>query len=60
PSGSTGADIAQLLIDAGLITEANEFYNAVIAAEADTRLQAGDFTIPAGATPEQVVNILTQ
>lgn len=57
--GSTGADIAQLLVNAGLMESATDFYNAVIAAEADTKLQAGDFTIPTDATPEQVVKIIT-
>ncbi len=59
-SGSTGSDIAKLLINAGLIKSREEFYDAVRAAGADTRLQAGNFKIPANASPEEIVKIITR
>ncbi|MBE6032535.1 MAG: endolytic transglycosylase MltG [Clostridiales bacterium] len=59
PSGSTGADVAQALLDAGLISSKDEFYKAVVEAEADTKLQAGTFDIPAGSSLDEIVKILT-
>lgn len=57
--GSTGSQIAQLLIDAGLIDTKETFYNAVTNAGADTKLQAGNFKIPSNATPAEIVRIIT-
>lgn len=58
--GSAGSQIAQLLVDAGLISEPAVFYQAVEAAGADTKLQAGSFKIPSNATPEEIVRIITR
>ncbi|MDD4583341.1 MAG: hypothetical protein PHR60_04035 [Eubacteriales bacterium] len=57
--GATGNSIAQLLIDNGLIQTKEEFYDAVAAAGADTRLQAGNFKIPSNATPAEIIAIIT-
>ncbi|MDR1571009.1 MAG: hypothetical protein LBS32_00625 [Clostridiales Family XIII bacterium] len=57
--GETAAQIAQKLIDAGIIGDSNDFYDALIEADAATRLQAGTFIIPAVATPAEIVRILT-
>jgi hypothetical protein len=57
--GETAAQIAQKLLDAGLIESNNEFYDALIEADAATRLQAGSFIITEGATPAEIVGILT-
>jgi hypothetical protein len=57
--GATGSEIAQLLIDSGLIDNKEAFYDAVAAAGADTRLQAGTFKIPANATPAEIIKIIT-
>ena len=59
-SGALGSRIAQILIDAGLIDSSSEFYNAVEAAGADTKLQAGTFRIPSNATPAEIVDIITK
>ncbi|WP_206459775.1 endolytic transglycosylase MltG [Anaerovorax sp. IOR16] len=59
-SGSTGSKIAQTLIDSGLIKDKNEFYDAVSAANAESKLKAGNFIIPEGSTPEQIVQILSK
>ncbi len=58
--GSTGSQIAQLLIDSGLIDSKETFYNAVTLAGADTKLQAGNFKIPSNATPAEIVHIITR
>ncbi len=60
PPGSNGSDIAQLLVNAGLIDRREVFYDAVSAAGAETRLQAGTFRIPANATPAEIVRIITR
>ncbi|MEA4986916.1 MAG: hypothetical protein VB095_02570 [Anaerovorax sp.] len=57
-SGSTGSKIAQTLIDCGLIKDKNEFYDAVSSANAESKLKAGNFIIPEGSTPAQIVQIL--
>ncbi|NLY71864.1 MAG: endolytic transglycosylase MltG [Clostridiales bacterium] len=58
--GATGNQIAQILIDKGLISSFSEFYTAVEAANADTKLQAGTFKIPSNATPEEIISIITR
>lgn len=60
PPGSSGTKIAQILVDAGLISSAASFNEAVTAAGADTKLKAGTFTIPAGASAAEIVNIITR
>jgi hypothetical protein len=57
--GSTGSQIAQLLIDSGLISSKQEFFDAVTAAAADTKLQAGNFIIPSDASPAEIIAIIT-
>lgn len=57
--GATGNHIAQLLIDYDLIQTKEQFYDAVAAAGADTRLQAGNFKIPSNATPAEIIEIIT-
>ena len=57
--GATGSQIAQNLVDSGVLNSKQEFYDAVNKAGADTRLQAGEFTIPAGSTPDEVISIIT-
>ncbi|MDR1245402.1 MAG: endolytic transglycosylase MltG [Clostridiales Family XIII bacterium] len=57
--GETGAQIAKNLLDSGLIKSDTEFYDALSAANAATRLQAGTFIITEGATPAEIVDILT-
>jgi hypothetical protein len=57
--GETGAQIAQKLLDSGLINNKDEFYDALSAANAATRLQAGTFIITEGATLAEIVDILT-
>ena len=58
--GATGSDIAQILVDAGLLDSRQEFYDAVNKAGADTRLKAGEFNIPMNATPDEIISVITQ
>jgi hypothetical protein len=58
--GSTGSQIADLLISVGLFKERQEFYTAVTAAGADGKLKAGNFIIPSDSTPAEVVKIITK
>lgn len=58
--GETGDQIADKLISVGLFTDRQQFNDAVAAAGAEGKLQAGDFIIPSDATPAEVISILTQ
>lgn len=58
--GETGDQIADKLIGVGLFKDRQQFYDAVSAAGAEGRLQAGEFIIPSDSTPAEVVSILTQ
>lgn len=57
--GSTASHIAQLLVDAGLIENKEIFYDALSSTGADTRLQAGSFSIPANSSTEEIIRIIT-
>lgn len=58
--GSTGDQIADLLISVGLVESRHQFLSAVSAAGAESKLKAGNFIIPSNATPAEVVAILTR
>ncbi len=60
PSGSTGNAIAGILITNGLITQKSDFFSALTAAAAETKLKAGTFKIPTGSTPAQIVAIIAK
>lgn len=56
--GSTGDQIADLLIGVGLFKDRRQFNDAVTAAGAEGKLQAGNFIIPSDATPAEVLSII--
>lgn len=58
--GSTAGQIAQLLLDSGVIDSKENFYDVLSSTGADTRLQAGTFSIPANSSIEEVIRIITQ
>lgn len=58
--GSTSQQIAASLKAANLIADEQEFLQRVVALGVETRLQAGTFVIPTGATVDQVIGELTQ
>ena len=58
PSGSYASKIADILYSNGLITSTGDFLNLLSEKKADTKLKAGDFTIPAGSTMEEIIEIL--
>jgi len=58
-SGSTGEQIADLLIGVGLFKDRQQFYDAVAAAGAEGKLQAGNFIIPSDSAPAEVISIIT-
>ena len=57
--GETAGQIAQKLLDAGIISNKDDFYDAIIAAKAERKLLAGSFIIPKNSTMAEVVTILT-
>ena len=50
--------IAQKLLAAGAISDVQQFVDAVNAAGAATSLKFGTYTIPAGSTPAQIVQMM--
>ena len=60
PVGVAGSKIARLLYEQGLVESADAFLDAVAVKNAETRLKAGTFHIPAGSTVEDIVAILTR
>ncbi|QOX63832.1 endolytic transglycosylase MltG [Anoxybacterium hadale] len=58
--GSTGEQIANIMVGAGLFSSRQEFINAVNAVGAESKLQAGTFIIPSNSTPSQVISIITK
>ncbi len=60
PRGSTGAQIADILLKSGAIDSSENFIATAEAKKKATKLQAGTFKIPAGSTVEDVVNIITR
>jgi hypothetical protein len=58
--GETGDQIADKLIGVGLFKDRKQFNDAVAAAGAEGKLQAGNFIIPSDSTPAEVVSIITK
>lgn len=58
--GSSTQEIAANLKAAGLIADEQTFLELVVASGLETSLQAGTFVIPTGASPEKVLEKLTQ
>ena len=56
---STVDDIAASLVSAGVISDAEQFTSAVEAADAATKLKYGTYTIPAGASMDQIIQMMT-
>lgn len=57
-SGQSSYSIAQDLMDAGLITSADAFVGTIQAMGVENQLQAGTFTIPAGSSMAEIIDIL--
>lgn len=60
PTGVSGTKIAQILYEANLAESPQQFITAVAKQNAETKLMAGTFKIPAGSTVEDIVAILTR
>ncbi len=52
--------ISEKFVAAGLFESTDAFFSAVDAANAGTTIKAGNFIIPADATPEEVIEIITK
>ena len=50
--------IAQSLVTAGAVSDAQQFIDAVNAANAATKLKFGTYTIPAGASIEEIIQMM--
>ncbi len=58
PEGSSLQSIADILYDAGVINNKNEFNSVVTSKNADSSLKPGIYTFEGGVTCEEVVNTL--
>ncbi len=58
--GATLASVGKTLTDLGYFTSSKEFTDAVEAAGLGSKIQSGNFQIPANASHEQVLKILTK
>lgn len=58
-SGSTGDQIADILIGVGLFKDRQQFRDAVAVAGVEGKLKAGNFIIPSDSTPAEVISIIT-
>ena len=56
---NTVDDIASSLVNAGIISDPQEFVSAVEAAGAATNLKYGTYEIPADATMDQIIQMMT-
>ncbi len=60
PSGVSSSKIGDILLEAGLIESKDAFNKAVSDKNAEQKLKAGDFMIPAGSTVADIVNIISK
>ena len=58
-NNESAESIAASLESSGIIPDQAAFLDVVYQANADTRLKAGTFSIPRGATSEEILSILT-
>lgn len=58
--GSTAQSIADSLKSQGLISDTGEFLKSLASSGKDTKLKAGDFSFPEGASNDQIIDILTK
>lgn len=58
PTGSSGTGIAKILLEAGAISSTSDFIDKVNEMDAAGELRAGDFTIPAGSSLEDIINLI--
>ena len=57
--GETADEIAAVLKDAGLISDTQEFMDAVSDAGAEDRIREGTYSIEKGSTADEIVTVLT-
>lgn len=58
PEGSSGADITQILLDAGVIRSSRAFRKAAAEQQADQSFRPGTYTFLTGSDPDEVVRQL--
>ncbi len=58
--GSTAQGIADSLKNSNLISDSKTFLQALSVSGKDTRLKAGDFSIPAESSVDEIIDILTR
>ncbi len=59
-SGDSTQTIAERLLNAGLITNKNDFFNKLTALGLSEKIETGEFKIQTGASTEDIVRIITK
>ncbi len=59
PKNAMAVEVADILVEAGLVTDKTQFINYLIDANLTRSLKFGDFLIPKDATPEEIATMLT-
>jgi cytoskeletal protein RodZ len=59
-AGSTSGKIAEELKAQGLISNTQKFIDMLTKKNVETKVKAGEFTIPAGASVEHIIEIITK
>ncbi len=60
PAGSSAKSIGEFLAEKGLVESADAFVSKLVEMKLDTKVKAGDFTIPAGSDLETIIKIITR
>lgn len=60
PQGTLPNEIAEVLLDKGLITDKKDFLNKAIELELDRKLQCGDFSIKKGSKLEDIIKTIAR
>lgn len=60
PSGSSAADIAELLLNTKLIADKNDFLSRAVELKLDTKLKSGDFVINSAVDLDELIKIIAK
>lgn len=58
PEGSGASEIAQMLVDNGVLSDSSDFLNELTKQGADSKLKPGTYTFVTGSTSQNVIDLL--
>ncbi|MDD2573172.1 MAG: hypothetical protein WCS98_00285 [Bacillota bacterium] len=59
PQGAMGSDVADILLDEGLISDKEGFETRLVELEMDRNIVYGEYSIPKGGTLDEIIKIIT-